>query len=366
MRLAALLPWLFAIIPAFAASRALDQGEIDGAKYAIVLPTAWNARLIIVAPSLRPENEPLAAGFSSEDVAYKTLFNEGWMIAKTSFRRNGVVVADGLADIDALRNYIVDKYGQPQRVLVAGDSLGGLVGVLLAERDPQEPRLYHGVLATSPALNLKDPRATTGLSLLPKIPILFVANQGELEGPKGYLASPFARQSEVVTPVLFRISRGGHGNISQRERLDALRALNAWTDRGPAALPRPANGEPFFDATVAPAPRASAVAMHGNGQGFDTHVTGPAPGPGSLLFDAQPADFSAADIRPFTWFRLVVGEKVYRTFYGRDLDSVKRGEWVVFPGAEGNMILARAFGDAAATAKLNARDVVSVQRYPSN
>ncbi|MEO6569737.1 MAG: hypothetical protein ABIO94_13305 [Opitutaceae bacterium] len=369
MRVLALPLFLFALsnaVAAAAAPRSLDEGELSGAKYAIVLPAQWNRHLILVAPGLRAENEPLVAGFSSEDVAYRTLFTEGWMIAKTSFRRSGVVIADGLADLDALRNYIAGKYGQPQRVLVAGETLGGLIAVLVAEREPRQPLLYDGVLAISAAMQLKETPGIIGLSLQPKIPILFLANQGELEGPKGYIASPFARDTDIATPVLFRVSRGGHANINQRERLNALRALNLWVERGPSALPRPANNEPFFDVTVAPALRASVVTAHANGHGFDTNVSGFTPTQGNLLLDAQAADFAAADIRPGTWFRLVVGDKVYRAFYGRDLDSVKRGEWVVLPGAEGNIILARNPSDAASIAKLALGDSVTVQRFEQN
>ncbi|MEO7412864.1 MAG: hypothetical protein ABIZ81_05860 [Opitutaceae bacterium] len=367
MRLIALPLFLIAVSGTFAAApRSLDEGELNGAKYAIVLPAQWNRHLILVAPGLHAENEPLTAAFSSEDVAYKTLFNEGWMIAKTSFRRNGVVIADGLADLDALRAYIAGKYGQPQRVLVAGETLGGLVAVLVAEREPRQPLLYDGALAISAAMQLKETPSAIGLSLQPKIPILFLANQGELEGPKGYIASPFARGDDIARPVLFRVSRGGHANVNQQEKLNALRALNLWVERGPSALPRPADNEPFFDVTTAPVARASAVTVHANGHGFDTKVNGFTPTQGNLLLDAQPADFATADIRPGTWFRLVVGEKNYRAFYGRDLDSVKRGEWVVLPGAEGNIILARNPGEAAATAKLTVGDAVTIQRFDPN
>lgn len=349
----------FAAAPA---SRALDQGELNGAKYAIVLPAQWNRQLILVAPPLRPETEPLAAAFSPEDVAYKTLFTEGWMIAKTSFRRNGIIIADGLADLDALRAYIARKYGQPERVLVTGESLGGLVSMLVAEREPRQPPLYDGVLAVSPMLQLRETPTTIGLSLQPRIPLLFLVNQGEIEGPKGYIASPFARDSSVVPPAVFRISRGGKANVNQREHLAALRALSQWVERGPTSLPRPEKNEPYFDATIAPEPRPSVVTMHGDGRGFDARVTALAAA-GNVLLDAQPADFATAEIRPSTWFRLVVHEKTYRVFYGRDFDSVKRNEWVIVPSAEGNFILARSFGSAVATAKLAPGDTLSIQRF---
>lgn len=347
----------------FAASRALDQGEINGAKFAIVLPAQWNRRVLLVAPGLRRENEPLAVAFSPADVAYKTLFNEGWMVAKTSFRRNGIIVTDALADLDALRNYIATKYGQPQRVIVEGETLGGLIAVLIAERNPREPKQYDGVVAISAAFHLKETPAKVGLMLQPKIPILFLSNQGELEAPKSYIASPFARETDLVSPVLFRISRGGHANINQAERLLALRAIDAWLDRGVSALPKPAVGEPFYDATAAPNPRPSTVAMHENGQGFETRVTGFLSAQDHVLLDAQPADFATADIMRNTWFRLTAHGKTYRVFYGRDFNNVKKNKWVAIPHAEGGMLLARNFGVTAATANIAVGDTVTIERF---
>jgi hypothetical protein len=81
--------------------------------------------------------------------------------------------------------------------------------------------------------------------------------------------------------------------------------------------------------------------------------------------DAQPADFAAADIKPFTWFRLTIQGKTYRTFYGRDVSNVKKNEWVILPHAEGNIILARNFANAAATARLAVGDTITIQRYES-
>ena len=42
-----------------------------------------------------------------------------------------------------------------------------------------------------------------------------------------------------LRPALFRVLRSGHVNVNQRERLVAIRALNAWLDHGRTALPPP-------------------------------------------------------------------------------------------------------------------------------
>jgi hypothetical protein len=339
----------------------VSTGELNGAKFSIALPVAWNRHVLLIAHALRPEREPLVADLSPDDFAYKSLLNEGWIVAKTSFRRNGIIVSDGIADLDALRAHIVRSYGQPLRVLVEGESLGGLIAVLIAERDPKEPRLYDGVVAISPALHIKEIPSLIGLSLQPRIPLVFLSNQSELEAPKAYIVSPFARDSTVVEPALFRVSRGGRLNINQRERLIALRALNAWLDHGPAALPKPVATELYFDATVAPDPRPSTVTMHPGGRSLEARVIGFLPG--YVLIDAQPSDFATIGIRPGTWFRLTIRGKPYRMFYGRDQASVKKNEWVAFPHAEGNFVLARNQGDAAAATKLAVGDTVALERF---
>lgn len=352
---------------AAAAAPVLEQGEIAGAKFAIARPARWNRRLLLIAHGLRAESAPLVADLFPEQFAYKTLIDEGWMVAKTSFRRNGPIVADAMADLDALRAHIVQTYGNPERVLLEGESMGGLIATLIAERlpdlDEQGQPGYAGVVAIGAALSVRESNMAIGLTLQPKIPIIFLTNQSELDGPANYIGKFVSRDRTDVLPVLLRVSRNGHVNVNQRERLAALRVLDTWLDSGPAALPHPPKDEPFFDVTVPPVPQPSQVALQADGRGFEARVTEISAGYGNMFLNAQPGDFDAAGIRPMTWFQLEVGDKTYRIRYGRDFDSVKRGEWVAFPNADGFTWLARNFADAAATASLKLGDAVTLRRY---
>jgi pimeloyl-ACP methyl ester carboxylesterase len=358
-----------AAVAARPAAPVLEQGEIDGAKFTIARPAKWNHRLLLLAHGLRAESAPLVADLFPEHFAYKTLLDEGWIVAKTSYRRNGLIVADAITDLDALRAYVARTDGEPERVLVEGESMGGLIAILMAERTPdfdlQGRPAYTGAVAIGAALSVREPNATLGLSLHPKIPVIFLTNQSELDGPQKYLETFAPLDRSDIRPVLFRVSRDGHVNVNQRERLAALRALTAWIDRGRETLPRPPEGARFFDATVRPAPQPSRVTPQEDKRGFTAHVIEVSAGYGNLFIDAQPGDFEAAGIRPMVWFQLKAGEKTFRVRYGRDFDSVKRGEWVVFPNADGFMWLARNFGDAAGMAGVKLGDAVTLRRYDS-
>ena len=151
----------------------LERGEIEGALFTLARPMFWNNRVLLLAHGYRAEDRPLVADLSPEQLAYRTLLEEGWMVAKTSYRRNGVIIKDALADLDALRAHIEKTYGPPERVIIEGESMGGLIATLMAERDPGDPAPYAGAVAIGASLELRENGGSLGLSLTPKIPLLF-------------------------------------------------------------------------------------------------------------------------------------------------------------------------------------------------
>jgi pimeloyl-ACP methyl ester carboxylesterase len=345
------------------AAAQFETGEIDGAKFAIARPPReWNRQLLLVAHGYRPVDKPLTADLEIDRLSQRALLDDGWMIAVTSFRRNGVIVADAIADLDALRSHVAQKFGTPARVIVEGDSMGGFIATVIAERPPVDPPLYDGVVAIGAALDTKELGADTGLSLQPRIPIVFLSNQSEFEGPKNYTTPKLPPSKDGVRPILFRVGRDGHVNVNQRERLSAIRALNLWLDRGRETVPGAASGT-FFDATIAPLPQPSNVTLHADRRGFDARVTEINSVYGNVVLDAQPTDFAAVGIGKMARFQLSAHDKSFRVLLGRDFTGVKRGEWVVFPDAEGFVLLSRSFADAAAAAKLEVGDVIRIRRY---
>jgi S-adenosyl-l-methionine hydroxide adenosyltransferase len=336
----------------------VDVGQIKGARFAIANPSVeWNRSLLLIAHGYRPESAPLLPDLHPDRAANRALLNEGWMIATTSYRRNGLIIADAIADLDALRAYIADAYAEPLQVILEGESMGGEIVTMMAERDAGP---YQGALVFDATLYAKEPNSGTGLTLLPRIPLLFVATIHEFKQANGYLTALVTRPPPVVQPALFTISREGHTNINQPEHLAARRALIAWVEHGRGALPSPVDSRPYFDATIPVSPGRSVAAIHPDNRGFDTWVAEVDAIYGNVLLQAQEADFEAAGIARMTYFEFWANGKAYRTLYGRTYADVRSGEWVAFPDADGRTVLSRNLGDGAGTAGLHVGDPLSL------
>ena len=337
----------------------LDTGEIEGARFTIARPAQWNRFLLLVAHGYREENAPLVADLNPAHLAYRTLLDEGWMVAKTSYRRNGLVIEDAIADLDNLRAHIAAAYGEPQRVVLEGDSMGGAIVTLMAERPAGR---YHGAVAVDAALQVRERGSAVAFNLEPQIPLVFLVNRSELAASRQYVTAPLERP---VRPVLLQVARDGHVNVSQRERLAAIRAVAALVDRQPVALPSVDGAPAFFDATQPPAPGPSQVRLRNEG-GFEARVTEITGVFGNLVLTAQPDDLARADIATGTWFELIAPGQAYRVFFGRDFADVRRGQWIAFANADGFLILGRNHDNAAATAGLRDGDMVIIHRLPAD
>jgi pimeloyl-ACP methyl ester carboxylesterase len=352
--------------PATPPAFTIETGAIDGALYTALIPRSWNRRLLLLAHGLREAEMPLVADLNPDHLAYRTLVEEGWIVAKSSYRRNGVIVADAIADLDALRARLAAAHGDPSRVLVEGDSMGGLIALLLAEREPDivsgSARQVDGVVAVDPAPTVRENNRTVSLSLHPGVPVVFLANQSELAASQAYAANARPTTADRQ-PVFLRVSRDGHVNVNQPERLTALRLLNRWLDSGRDALPRPARGEAAVDVTLDAGRLPTQVTMHADGRGFDARVLQVTERFGNIYLNVQPDDFLAAGIKSLNWFEVKIGTQAWRTRYGNYFDNVATGEWVAFGSADGFTWLGRNNANAAQTAGVKAGDTITFRAY---
>lgn len=127
------------------------QGELGGAKYAIKLPKKWNGTLLLYSHGYRfaqpgpPSFDPVSTaaqvtstdtdGSGSDPLSTK-LLAQGYALAGSSYKSNGWAVADGVAADEALHARFAKLVGKPKRTYVWGDSLGGLITEIVAERNP--------------------------------------------------------------------------------------------------------------------------------------------------------------------------------------------------------------------------------------
>jgi pimeloyl-ACP methyl ester carboxylesterase len=120
-------------------------GELDGAKYAVRLPQKWNGTLLLYSHGYRqakpapPDFAPVStepAPAPTDEVA-TTLLSQGYALAGSAYKSNGWAVADGVAAGEQLHDWFTKNVGTPDRTYVWGDSLGGLITELLAEKHPE-------------------------------------------------------------------------------------------------------------------------------------------------------------------------------------------------------------------------------------
>ncbi|MEO5917335.1 MAG: alpha/beta hydrolase [Luteolibacter sp.] len=247
---------LFLVLMCLATIRAseISCGEIGGAKFTIATPDSWQGRLVLIAHGFRPENAALGADLETSDDFTAPLLKQGWAVAITSYRRNGWIVDDAILDLKALRDHIAEKHGAVKRCVVMGNSMGGLIGTLIAEGAMDG---VQGVVNIGAYLGEgQGEEFNHSLSWKPKVPILFLTNQDELAHPKHYRG-----KAGLEMTALWEVSRNGHCNTSDAENLQAVLAVNDWIDGKPPEKEK--NG------TIAPPDRPSTAKKDDDGLSGD-------------------------------------------------------------------------------------------------
>ncbi len=314
------------------------------------MPESWNGKLLLLAHGHRSENVPLSADFRTESPTYQHLLADGWMIASTSYRRNGAIVVDAVADIEQLRQHIVQTYGAPERVLVQGSSMGGAIVTLIAETDPEG---YDGLLALGAALQVRDAEQPHEWSYTPRLPLLFVSNQSEVEGPQAYIQKAVQAQhspgtppqayiekmvNAPIVPVFWSVARDGHVNLRDIEQETALRALDAYLETGVIERDK--------DATIAPDHVSSAEFVEG---GAYTKIESISSTYGNINTEFIEGDLQQLGISSKTRFQVSYGEQTFTVLLATTYGDVPRGEWVAFLTAEGRLRIARNYENASKT-----------------
>lgn len=130
------------------------QGELDGVPYRIRVPANWNGTLLVYAHGYGETPIPPLLAPLPADV--DTLLARGFALAASRF--GGVVpvpplpgggyhVKEGMQNTVALTGAFREMVGRPQRTIIWGKSMGGLITLGLIEKFPG---LYDGAVALCP------------------------------------------------------------------------------------------------------------------------------------------------------------------------------------------------------------------------
>ncbi len=327
-------------------------GVIQGAKFQVDLPAEPGGRLLMLAHGYRPEGLPVEADVGSSHGLSKKLVADGWAVASTSYRRNGWIMEDAAEDIIQLHDWILRETDfEPSAVYLMGNSMGGGISTWLAEHEPER---FDGVLAMG--AYLFEPIGASGESSttladyyngLPRIPVLFLTNTSELDGPATYVK---LSEGATVPPVLWTIHRDGHVNQNEAEQAAGLMGLVDWVEKGEVVAGR--------DATIALHPDSTVSFSEGEAIGRALTLV---PVYGNFITNFVSADMQALGIEHGDYFQMRTGEHVLRVKLGRTYTDVPVGDWVGFWDAQGYLLICRNYKDAVATLGLKADDRIVVR-----
>jgi pimeloyl-ACP methyl ester carboxylesterase len=116
-----------------------------GAVYGLFVPYNWDEsgrRLMVYVHPYDDLDAPIAlpafAGLRD------SVGKKGFAVAVSSFSENGYVIRDGEQRTHQLRGLFASRFGEPARTYIYGKSMGGLIGLMLAEKYPEQ---YSGLFA---------------------------------------------------------------------------------------------------------------------------------------------------------------------------------------------------------------------------
>lgn len=154
-----------------------DLGEINGASYLICIPDNWNQGLVMYAHGYEEIGEEIEA-FEAELNEFMEIFtSRGFAFAASAYKRQGLVIKDGIEDTEALRSYFEIKYGDPELCIITGHSMGGIISLASIERYPSE---YDGAMPLCGWLAPLHSLMKHVLDMLVSYDYLFGENNGEI------------------------------------------------------------------------------------------------------------------------------------------------------------------------------------------
>ncbi len=210
----------------------IDYDILDDAPYKTAKPRNWNKKILLLAPGSRFEKLSRDASFDTMAPFEFQLLEDGWLIAITSYRRNGLLLEDGIVDIQNLIYRIEKVYGPAETLIIEGSSMGATIGVKISEGSYFPKHLQVAVVAIGASFDWPARVLPMSWTHQPRHPVLMMSNTDEWDGPKNYTRNMVRLPASNMHPVLWRLPRNGHVNTNAQERLAAVEAVLGWLEEG--------------------------------------------------------------------------------------------------------------------------------------
>lgn len=178
------------------------DGVIGGENvYAFLVPDDWNGELVLYAHGFVDADEPLTLPTRDNVPAIRDrMVGLGYAWAYCSYRENGLAVKDGAWSTRRLLKIFKSKvHARPTHTWLMATSLGGLIGVELAEKHPDE---FDGIVTLSGMVG----GTKAQLDYVGHVRILFdLFYPGVLPGSVIDVPEEFDLYSDVIVPVTIAI-----------------------------------------------------------------------------------------------------------------------------------------------------------------
>lgn len=181
----------------------------QGALYALFVPETWNGILVLYAHGFVDPSEPIALPTQDGiEPLRDELLERGYAVGYSSFSSNGFAEKEGMLETRQLRGLFASQFGVPDRVFLAGHSLGGLVAVHLIERHPNH---YDGALAMCGLIG----GTKAAVDYIGDLRVLFdLFYPGLLPGTVDDVPAGVDLNDDVITPVVGALSSDPNGALA--------------------------------------------------------------------------------------------------------------------------------------------------------
>ena len=125
----------------------IDSGTINNARYKILFPENWKAKLVMYAHGYEFMGSPLQSKNPNFAKGMSPFLQRGFAVAASDYQYQGFALPQGVDDTEALRQYFVKKYGKPDSTFMVGHSMGGGISVAMIENFGAN---YQGALPLCP------------------------------------------------------------------------------------------------------------------------------------------------------------------------------------------------------------------------